>query len=69
LKDIRDSEVMRNHFIKNTIAIHLEGVSRTQIVSNDFSQNGYAVRLQASSDDTTTFWQTHLISQQTARWY
>jgi nitrous oxidase accessory protein len=51
LKDIRDSEVMRNHFIKNTIAIHLEGVSRTQIVSNDFSQNGYAVRLQASSDD------------------
>lgn len=51
LKDIRDSEVIGNHFVKNTIAIHLEGVSRTEFEDNDFQENGYAVRLQASSDD------------------
>ena len=51
LKDISDSEVINNHFIKNTIAIHLEGVSRTNFKNNNFSENGYAVRLQASSDD------------------
>lgn len=51
LKDIQDSEVIGNRFIKNTIAIHIEGVSRTQFKNNDFSSNGYAIRLQASSDD------------------
>ena len=51
LKDIADSEVIGNHFIKNTIAIHIEGVSRTEFKNNDFRENGYAVRLQASSDD------------------
>jgi nitrous oxidase accessory protein len=51
LKDISDSEVINNHFIRNTIAIHLEGVSRTNFKDNNFSENGYAVRLQASSDD------------------
>lgn len=53
LKDIRDSEVIGNRFIRNTIAIHLEGVSRTQFQNNDFSENGYAVRLQASCDGNT----------------
>ncbi len=53
LKDIRDSEVIGNHFIKNTIAIYLEGVSRTVIDNNDFYENGYAIRLQASCDDNT----------------
>lgn len=50
LKDISDSQVVGNHFIKNTIAIHIEGVSRTNFEDNDFSENGYAIRLQASSD-------------------
>ena len=50
LKDISDSEVAGNHFIKNTIAIHIEGVSRTKFENNDFQENGYAIRLQASSD-------------------
>lgn len=50
LKDISDSEVIGNHFVRNTIAIHIEGVSRTEFEDNDFRQNGYAVRLQASSD-------------------
>lgn len=51
LKDIADSEVVGNHFVKNTTAIHIEGVSRTKFENNNFSENGYAVRLQASSDD------------------
>ena len=50
LKDIADSEVVGNRFIKNTTAIHIEGVSRTNFEGNDFSENGYAIRLQASSD-------------------
>jgi len=51
LKDIRDSEVRQNHFTENTVGIHLEGVSRTHFEKNTFKGNGYAVRLQASSDD------------------
>lgn len=51
LKEIQDSEVIGNRFIRNTVAIHLEGVSRSQFRNNDFSENGYAVKLQASSDD------------------
>ena len=51
LKDIQDSEVIGNHFTENTIAIHMEGTSRTKFEQNDFLENGYAVRLQASCDD------------------
>lgn len=50
LKDIQDSEVIGNRFIENTIAIHMEGTSRTKFEQNDFSKNGYAIRLQASCD-------------------
>jgi nitrous oxidase accessory protein len=53
LKDIRDSEVINNIFFGNTIGIHLEGVSRTVFDQNDFGENGYAIRLQASCDDNT----------------
>lgn len=55
LKDIRDSQVTGNQFIKNTIGIHMEGVSRTTFHENDFNANGYAIRLQASCDDNTFF--------------
>ncbi len=51
LKDIQDSEVIGNRFIKNTIGIHMEGVSRTKLNDNDLAENGYAIRLQASCDD------------------
>lgn len=51
LKDISDSQVRNNLFIKNTIAIHMEGVSRTNFDNNDFIENGYAIRLQASCDE------------------
>lgn len=51
LKEIQDSKVENNRFFKNTVGIHLEGVSRIHFNANTFSENGYAVRLQASCDD------------------
>jgi nitrous oxidase accessory protein len=51
LKDIRDSYVTGNKFIKNSIAIFMEGSSRIEFKENIFSGNGYAIRLQASCDD------------------
>lgn len=51
LKDIRDSEVRHNHFLGNSVGIFMEGSSRIQFTDNEFKQNGYAIRLQASCDD------------------
>jgi len=53
LKDIRDSEVYHNRFRGNTIGIFMEGSSRIRFTGNEFRQNGYAVRLQASCDENT----------------
>jgi len=51
LKDIRDSFVSGNKFIENSIGIFMEGSSRIEFKENVFSQNGYAIKLQASCDD------------------
>jgi nitrous oxidase accessory protein len=51
LKDIRDSFVIGNVFVKNSVGIFMEGSSRIELKQNVFSANGYAVRLQASCDD------------------
>lgn len=48
LKDINDSYVLYNHFEKNTTAINMEGCNRSVFLHNDFSQNGWAMRVQAS---------------------
>jgi nitrous oxidase accessory protein len=53
LKDIRDSFVRNNHFLGNTIGIYMEGSSRIRFTENDFSTNGFAIKLQASCDDNT----------------
>ena len=53
LKDISDSQVSNNRFIQNTIAIYMEGTSRTEFKQNLFSANGWAVKLQASCDANT----------------
>ncbi len=50
LKDIRDSQIIQNHYFKNTVGIYIEGCSRSQFKENDFQENGYAMRLQASCD-------------------
>lgn len=53
LKDISDSHVEGNLYYKNTVAIYMEGSSRTLIRRNRFTNNGYAIRIQASCDDNT----------------
>lgn len=51
LKEISDSFVSGNKFVKNSIGILMEGCSRIEFKENTFYNNGYAVRLQASCDD------------------
>ncbi len=51
LKEITDSEVYDNKFIRNTTGLYSEGSNRVMIFRNDFEQNGWAVRLMANSVD------------------
>ena len=51
LKDITDSHITQNVFLRNTVAIHLEGTSRMEINRNTFRENGWALKVQASCDN------------------
>lgn len=51
LKDISDSKIYNNQFVKNTYAIYFEGCNRVNIIENNFFDNGVAVRLMANSMD------------------
>lgn len=53
LKDIRDSEIRGNHFRRNTVGIYAEGSNRIVVEENEFTGNGYAVRIMANSMDNT----------------
>jgi nitrous oxidase accessory protein len=49
LKDITDSEVRRNRFMRNTTALVADGAVRVQVEENQFRANGWAVRILANS--------------------
>lgn len=51
LKDINDSAVRRNVFLRNTVGILVEGSNRTAVMENEFSGNGWAIRLMANAED------------------
>ena len=51
LKEIRDSRISDNLFRDNTVALYTEGASRNEFMRNRFRDNGWGVRLLASSDD------------------
>lgn len=51
LKDISDSYIEGNQFKRNTSGIHMEGSSRLFIYKNDFSNNGWGMKIQASCMD------------------
>jgi nitrous oxidase accessory protein len=51
MKDISDSHVQQNSFASNTIGIYMEGSSRIKISNNNFNENGYALKIQASCDN------------------
>lgn len=50
LKEISDSNISNNIFFKNTVAIYMEGCSRSKFYSNEFRENGWGIKLQASCD-------------------
>jgi nitrous oxidase accessory protein len=55
LKEISDSRIQGNHFIRNTIGIYMEGTTRVGVAKNTFIGNGWAMKVQAScSEDTIT---------------
>jgi nitrous oxidase accessory protein len=49
LKDITDSEVRGNRFVRNTTALVADGAVRVQVEENQFRANGWAVRILANS--------------------
>lgn len=53
LKDISDSHIIGNEFLENSVGIFMEGSSRNIVQENEFSRNGYAIKLQANCDDNT----------------
>ena len=53
LKEISDSYIETNRFIKNTAGIFMEGASRMQVEKNVFEANGWAMKIQASCMEVT----------------
>ncbi len=53
LKEISDSYINHNMFLKNTVGIHLEGTSRMEVSRNVFKENGWALKVQASCENNT----------------
>jgi nitrous oxidase accessory protein len=53
LKDISDSHAAGNLFEDNTVGIFMEGSSRFMLTKNQFTGNGWALRIQASCDAIT----------------
>lgn len=50
LKEISDGMISGNSFTKNTVAILMESSNRMHVFQNDLSDNGWALRIQASCD-------------------
>lgn len=48
LKEISDSHIQGNKFEKNTSGIFIEGASRITMERNDFTNNGWGLKIQAS---------------------
>jgi len=51
LKEIKDSRVEGNLFLRNTVGIYAEGSDRIAVEHNQFLRNGWAVRLMADATD------------------
>jgi len=55
LKEISDGDISGNHFSHNTAAIEMEGCNRNNIYKNIFNNNGWAIRISASSMDNNIY--------------
>ncbi|HEY9364153.1 MAG TPA: nitrous oxide reductase family maturation protein NosD [Chitinophagaceae bacterium] len=52
LKEISDASIVNNIFDKNTIGILMESTNRIKVQLNNFKNNGWALRIQASCDES-----------------
>lgn len=55
LKDITDSDISGNHFSHNTTAIEMEGGNRNNLYKNTFNNNGWAIKISASSIENNIY--------------
>jgi nitrous oxidase accessory protein len=53
LKDITDSDIQRNRFIKNSVGIYAENSSRIVVDNNLFRENGWAIKMLANCMNNT----------------
>ena len=53
LKEISDSYIFNNRFIRNTSGIYMEGTNRIIVEKNSFKDNGWGMKIQASCMDNT----------------
>jgi len=53
LKDITDSRIERNRFLRNSVGIRAEGANRVEVVGNDFLYNGWAIQVMANSEGSS----------------
>jgi nitrous oxidase accessory protein len=53
LKEISDSRIQYNRFVRNTTGIYMEGTNRINVTQNVFYNNGWALKIQASCNDNT----------------
>ena len=51
LKDIKDSKVLNNRLVRNSVAFQMEGCDRIQIEGNSLIDNGWAMRIMANCTD------------------
>jgi len=51
LKDISDGEISGNEFRENTVGIYGDGANRIKIEGNEFSSNGWALKILGSCND------------------
>ena len=51
LKEISDSKLERNVFYRNTTGLLADGANRIKAIGNQFVDNGWAVKLEASTQD------------------
>lgn len=56
LKEIYDSRLKDNLFRKNTIGVFAEGSNRMEITGNDFTGNGWAMKMRGSAMDNQITW-------------
>jgi nitrous oxidase accessory protein len=53
LKEISDSKIGNNLFTRNTVGIYMEGATRIHTWNNNFLNNGWAMRIQASCAESS----------------